>query len=477
MSNANRMGPRPERKPTGSGGGREIKLPTKKEVKEGLLDKILSDTTVEPKNALSPSELEVIKLKQKIRTKVLEILERKAGLLAELEEIIDYETLLQRLGSFFIEMAQVINNLVSEINSNKKILGLEAAIELIKEIQNSLYLDPEQDGYLINKLKAELAELAKLSQNASQLEKPLNLVPRNQLALISDVGNELEELKRRVKAALERNNHEELKGLVEEILDKLKRSANYQAILISYGGNKLEEFRRRVEAARNNYEKLKDLVGEISALEIMQVYPSPLSPLFSERKANELRVEYDKLRRSANYQAILISDGGKKLEEFRRRVQVALENNDNKGPRDLVQELRDLVREILALEIMQVHPFSSSTIPSEREAYELRVEYDQLRRSADYQAILILYGGNKLEEFRARVKAALKRDDDKELGDLVREISKLEIMQVHPSPSSLLFSEKEACRLKAKYQSMIEEVQRRLERKNQDLQHNNNLNH
>jgi len=95
-----------------------------------------------------PEELE-----QKIRTKSSEISKRKADLLAELKEIIDHETLLQRLGSYFIEMTEAINNLVSEIENNQQILGLEAATELIEEIQNLLYLDPEKDGYLINKLQ------------------------------------------------------------------------------------------------------------------------------------------------------------------------------------------------------------------------------------------------------------------------------------------------------------------------------------
>jgi hypothetical protein len=151
----------------------------------------------------------------------------------------------------------------------------------------------------------------------------------------------------------------------------------------------------------------------------------------------------------------LISDGGKKLEEFERRVEAALERNN-------YEELKGLVREISALEIMQVHPLSSSPLLSEREVYELRVKYDQLKRSANYRAILISDGGNTLENFRRRVKVALEHNDNKKLEGLVKEISALQIMQVYPDSSSSLFLEREACRLKAKYQSMIEEVQRRL---------------
>jgi len=99
----------------------------------------------------------------------------------------------------------------------------------------------------------------------------------------------------------------------------------------------------------------------------MQVYPSRLSPLISEREAYELRVEYDKL----NYQAILITEGGNTLEQFRRRVQAALESNDEK-------ELESLAQEISALKIMQVFPISSSRVLSEREAYELKAEYQRM---------------------------------------------------------------------------------------------------
>ena len=341
-----------------------------------MLDKILLDTIVEPEDALSLSEIEVIELKQTIRTKSLEILQRKAGLLAKLKEIIDHETLLQSLDSYFTEMTEAINNLVSEVYNNRKILGREATEELIEEILNLLYFDPEKDGDLINKLEA------KLSQNSYQPEKPLNLFPRDQLALISDEGNKLEQFKERVQAALERNNYEELKGLVEEISDKLRRSAYYQAILISEGRNKLEQFKERVQAAleRNNYEELKGLIKEISALKIMQVCPRPSSPLISEREAYELRVEYDKL----NYQAILISDGGKKLEQFKERVKAALERSDDKEQlekkqlENLVKELKGLVQEISALKIMQVHPSPSSSLPPEIEACKLQAEYKRM---------------------------------------------------------------------------------------------------
>jgi hypothetical protein len=256
MFNPNRRVFRPGGEPTGPEGLGKIRLPEQKEVETGLLNKILSDEIVEPENTLPSSKSEVMKFRQEIRTKVSKILERKAGILAELEKITDYETLLQRLGSYFIEMAQEINNLVSEIEKNQQI-GLEAAVELIEDIQNnSLCLDPKKDGDLINKLEAELA---KLSQNSSQLEEPLNLVPRYQLALISDGGKRLEEFKKRVKAALERNNYEELKGLVKEISDQLKRSADYRAILISEGGNTLEQFRRRVKAALERSETRNNL--------------------------------------------------------------------------------------------------------------------------------------------------------------------------------------------------------------------------
>jgi len=324
------MDSRPRREPTGPKKLEEIRLPTEEEeVKKGLLDKILLDTIVEPEDALSLSEIEVIELKQTIRTKSLEILQRKAGLLAKLKEIIDHETLLQSLDSYFTEMTEAINNLVSEVYNNRKILGREATEELIEEILNLLYFDPEKDGDLINKLEA------KLSQNSYQLEKPLNLFPRDQLALISDEGNKLEQFKERVQAALERNNYEELKGLIKEI----------------------------------------------SALKIMQVCPRPSSPLISEREAYELRVEYDKL----NYQAILITEGGNTLEKFKERVQAALERSDDKEQlekkqlEDLVRELEGLVQEIFALKIMQVYPSSYSPfIPEEIEAYELQVEYQRM---------------------------------------------------------------------------------------------------
>ena len=290
MSDADRMDSRP---------WGEIRLPTEAEVKKGLLN-----TIVKSKNDLLLSEFGATTfiLIREIQTELPKILEIKAGLLAELKKITDYETLLQRLGSYFTEMTEVINNLVSEIKKNQQI-GLEAAEELIKEIQNLLCLDPEKDGDLINKLKAELAELAelpklaKLIQNLYQLEKPLNLVPRGQSTLISDEGNKLEQFKRRVEEVLERNDYEELKGLVQEISDELKRSVNYQAILILDGGNKLEQFKRRVEEALklNDYEELKGLVQKISALEIMQVYPDKSSSLPPERKAYELKAEYQSM--------------------------------------------------------------------------------------------------------------------------------------------------------------------------------------
>jgi len=447
MSNANRMVPRPGREPTGPKKLEEIRLPTEEEeVKKGLLDKILLDTIVEPEDALSLSEIEVIELKQTIRTKSLEILQRKAGLLAKLKEIIDHETLLQSLDSYFTEMTEAINNLVSEVYNNRKILGREATEELIEEILNLLYFDPEKDGDLINKLEAKLA---KLSQNSYQLEKPLNLFPRDQLALISDEGNKLEQFKERVQAALERNNYEELKGLVEEISDKLRRSAYYQAILISEGRNKLEQFKERVQAAleRNNYEELKGLVEEISALKIMQVYPSRSSPFPSEREAWKLIFEYHLLKRVLYYQIILSSEGGNTLEQFRRRVQAALESNDEK-------ELESLAQEISALKIMQVYLSPSSPFSSEIQAYELRVEYDKLKRVLYYQIILITEGGNTLEQFRRRVQAALESNDEKELESLAQEISALKIMQVYPSRLSPLISEREAYELRVEYDKL-----------------------
>jgi len=406
MSDANRMVPGP---------WRGIGLPDKEEVKTDLLN-----TRVKPENALSLSEFKVMKFIQEIQTKFSEILERKAGLLTELrkflnQERIDCEELVRTLErNYFKIIGEAINDLVSEIEKNEQILGLEAAKEFIEKIQNSLYLDPEKDGDLINKLEAELA---KLIQNSYQLEEPLNLVPRYQLALISDGGKKLEQFRRRVKEALERkDDKEQLEDLVNE---------------------------------------LKGLVEEISALKIMLVFPSPSSRVLSERKAYELKAEYDQLRRSANYQAILISEGGKKLEQFKERVQAALKRNN-------YRELKDLVNEISALKIMLVFPSPSSRVLSEREACELKAEYDQLRRSANYQAILISEGGNKLKDFEKRVQEALRSNDEKKLEDLVKEISALEIMLVFPSPSSRVLSEREACELKAKYQSMIEEVQRRL---------------
>ena len=332
MSNANRMVPRPGGEPTGPKKLEEIRLPTEAEVKKGLLD-----TKVEPKNALSLSEFEVMKFIQEIQTKFSKILETKAGLLAELKEIteaklkqiIDNKTFLQRLGSYFTEMTEVINNLVSEIEENEQIpqmLGVEAVKELIEEIQNSLYLDPEKNGDLINKLQ---------SLPETSLE---NHIVRCQLALILDGGDKLKKFKERVQAALERSDDKE--QLEKKQLEDLVK-------------------------------ELKGLVREISALEIMQVFPSPSSPLPQEIEACKLRDEYDELKRSANYQAILILDGGNTLEQFRRRVQAALESNDEK-------ELESLAQEISALKIMQVFPISSSRVLSEREAYELKAEYQRM---------------------------------------------------------------------------------------------------
>ena len=273
----------------------------------------------------SIQELQAIKLIQEIQNKSLEILQTKADLLAELKEIIDHETLLQRLDSYFTEMTKVINNLVSEIEKNKQIpqmLGVEAVKELIEDIKNSLCLDPKKDGDLIDKLQSLPETYLK------------NNIADFQLALILDGGNTLEKFKERVQAALERNNYEELKGLIKEI----------------------------------------------SALKIMQVCPRPSSPLISEREAYELRVEYDKL----NYQAILITEGGNTLEKFKERVQAALERSDDKEQlekkqlEDLVRELEGLVQEIFALKIMQVYPRPSSPLISEREAYELKVEYKRM---------------------------------------------------------------------------------------------------
>ena len=425
----------------------------------------------------SIQELQAIKLIQEIQDKSLEILQTKADLLAELKEIIDHKTLLQRLDSYFKEMTKVINNLVSEIKKNKQIpqmLGVEAVEELIKDIKNLLCLDPEKDGDLIDKLQSLPETYLK------------NNIADFQLALILDGGNKLEKFKERVQAALIHNDDKELKGLIEEIsalkimqvyarpssplllereawelifkYNLLKLALYYQIILNSEGGKKLEQFKKRVQAAlgRNNYEELKGLVEKISALKIMQVYPRPSSPFPSEIQAYELRVEYDKL----NYQAILITEGGNTLEKFKERVQAALERNN-------YEELKGLIKEISALKIMQVCPRPSSPLISEREAYELRVEYDKL----NYQAILITEGGNTLEQFKERVQAALERSDDKEqlekkqLEDLVRELEglvqeifALKIMQVYPRPSSPLISEREAYELKVEYKRMIEMI-------------------
>ena len=173
---------------------------------------------------------------------------------------------------------------------------------------------------------------------------------------------------------------DKLQSLPETYLED--NIARFQLALILDGGNTLEKFKERVQAAleRNNYEELKGLIKEISALKIMQVCPRPSSPLISEREAYELRVEYDKL----NYQAILITEGGNTLEKFKERVQAALERSDDKEQlekkqlEDLVRELEGLVQEIFALKIMQVYPRPSSPLISEREAYELKVEYKRM---------------------------------------------------------------------------------------------------
>ena len=320
MSNANRMVPRPGREPTGPKKLEEIRLPTEEEeVKKGLLDKILLDTIVEPGDALSLSEIEFIELKQTIRTESLEILQRKADLLAELKEIIDHKTLLQRLDSYFKEMTKVINNLVSEIKKNKQIpqmLGVEAVEELIKDIKNLLCLDPEKDGDLIDKLQS-LPETY-LKNNADF-----------QLALILDGGNKLEKFKERVQAALIHNDDKELKGLIEEI----------------------------------------------SALKIMQVYARPSSPLLLEREAWELIFKYNLLKLALYYQIILNSEGGNKLEKFKERVQAA--NN--------YEELRGLVKQILALKIMQIYPDRLIPFFSEKEAYKLKAEYRRVIEEAERQ--------------------------------------------------------------------------------------------
>ena len=246
MSHASQMGPRPGGEPTG---------PKKPDtgVKEGSLYEML-DTVVEPETL------------QSFRDKVLKILERKAAILAELRKIIDHETFLKRLESFSIELENYftettwkINNLVSEIKKNQRIPGSKAAEDLIKKIKNLPYLDPEEDRDLINKLKAELA---KLSQNSSQLEEPLNLVPRYQLALISEGGNTLEQYRRRVQAALERSDDKE-----------------------QFEKKQLEDLVKELEG----------LVREISALEIMQVHPSPSSSLPPEIEACKLQAEYKRM--------------------------------------------------------------------------------------------------------------------------------------------------------------------------------------
>ena len=470
MSNANQMDLKPKRGPTGPKKPEEIRLPTEEELKRGLLD-----TIAEPKNTLPFSEFAVVKFMQGIKAKLSEILERKADILAKLEKITDYETLLQRLDSYFTEMTEAINNLVSEIEENEQIpqmLGVEAVEELIEDIKNLLCLDPKKDGDLINRLQI----LPKIYLK--------NHIERCQLALILEGGNNLEKFRERVQTAIKRNNYEELTGLVREIsaleimqvypsssspilsereayklkaeYDKLRRIAYYQAILISEGGNNLEKFRERVQTAikrdeRDNYEELTGLIQEISALEIMQVHPFSSSPLPQEIEAYELKAEYDKLRRIANYQAILISEGGKKLEQFRERVQAAIESNNYK-------ELKGLVEKILALKIMLFYPSSSSSFLPEREAYELKAEYDELKLIAYYQAVLILDGGEKLEQFRERVQAALGSNNYKELEGLIQEISALEIMQVYINPSSSLPPEEKAYKLKTEYQRMIEMI-------------------
>ena len=200
-------------------------------VKEGSLYEML-DTVVEPETL------------QSFRDKVLKILERKAAILAELRKIIDHETFLKRLESFSIELENYftettwkINNLVSEIKKNQRIPDSEAAEELIKKIKNLPYLDPEEDGDLINILKISL------------------------------------------------------KGISLET-----RATHFQLALLLDGGNTLEQFRERVRAAlNNNNEELEGLVGEISALEIMQVYPDKSSSLPPERKAYELKAEYQSM--------------------------------------------------------------------------------------------------------------------------------------------------------------------------------------
>jgi len=71
---------------------------------------------------------------------------------------------------------------------------------------------------------------------------------------------------------------------------------------------------------------------------------------------------------------------------------------------------------------------------------------------------LILNGGNTLEQFRERVRAALNNNNE-ELEGLVGEISALEIMQVSPNRLSIVLSEREAYKLQAEYKSMIEMIE------------------
>ena len=114
-----------------------------------------------------------------------------------------------------------------------------------------LYFDPEQDGDLINKLEAELNQ-----KNLYKLEIPLRFIAYCQLALILDGGDKLKKFKERVKAALERNDYEELRGLVKQIL----------------------------------------------ALKIMQIYPDRLIPFFSEKEAYKLKAEYRRVIEEAERQ-------------------------------------------------------------------------------------------------------------------------------------------------------------------------------
>jgi len=132
---------------------RAIRPPTEAEVKKGSLYEMLEmlGTVVEPETL------------QSFRDKVLEILERKAAILAELRKIIGHETFLERLESFslklenfFIKTTLEINKLVSKIRNIQHIPDLEAAEKFIEKIQNLLYLDPEEDGDLINKLQSLL---------------------------------------------------------------------------------------------------------------------------------------------------------------------------------------------------------------------------------------------------------------------------------------------------------------------------------